>query len=154
MSMGSKPRDPAESFLLIRCEKLARGQNDAIGDTALNVRFNYNRDMDYFSLSALITPAWILLGFASGFFTERTVSRNWKMAWTVAFVFFALFAWRSTVQQERQRAKRERTMEREQEELRAGQQELNVAFAKLATALKLPPDSPHEMIMERMRAID
>jgi hypothetical protein len=110
--------------------------------------------MDYFSLRAIITPAWILFGFASGFFTERTVSRNCKVAWTVAFVFLALFAWRSTVQERRQRAQQERTMEREQEELRVGQQELNLAFAKLATALKLPPDSPHEMIMERMRAID
>ncbi len=106
--------------------------------------------MDYFSLSALITPAWILFGFASGFFTERAVSKKWKMIWAGAFLLLALSAWRSEVQQARQ----DWAIEHSQEELKEGQQQLNLAFAKLATALRMPPDSPHEMILERMHAMD
>jgi len=105
--------------------------------------------MDYFSLSALITPAWILFGFASGFFTERAASRKWKMAWAGAFILLALSAWRSEVQQARQTG----TIERSQEQLQEGQQQLNLEFVKLATTLRIPPDSPHEMILARVHTM-
>ena len=105
--------------------------------------------MDYFSLSALITPAWILFGFASGFFTERAASRKWKMVWAGAFILLALSAWRDEIQQARQRS----AIERSEEQLREGQQQLNLEFVKLATALRIPSDSPHAMILAQVHTM-
>jgi flagellar biosynthesis/type III secretory pathway M-ring protein FliF/YscJ len=118
--------------------------------------------MDYFSLPAVITPAWILLGAIGVLF-----ARKFLWAYLSICLLLAVLSWRSGIDQVREqraqenRAKdfdeRQRTLERQeqtieagQEELKEAQQQLNLGFAQLATFLKLPPNSPREMILERM----
>jgi hypothetical protein len=101
--------------------------------------------MDYFSLVAIITPAWILLGAMGVFFTRKSL---W--AYLLICLSLAALSWRSGVVQVReQRAEANR-----EKQLKEGQQQLSREFANLAIFLKLPPDSPHEMILERMHAMD
>lgn len=121
--------------------------------------------MDYLSLPAVITPAWILLG-AIGVL----VARKFLWAYLSICLMLAALSWRSGVNQvreqhamasrardfdERQRTleQQEQAIEQRQEELKEAQQHLNLGFAQLATFLKLPPNSPHQMVLERMRAM-
>jgi hypothetical protein len=71
------------------------------------------------------------------------------MVWAGAFILLALSAWRSEVQQAWQTS----AIKRSQEQLQEGQQQLNLEFVKLATALRIPPDSPHAMILARMHTM-
>ncbi|MGA2412431.1 MAG: hypothetical protein ABSG46_18855 [Candidatus Binataceae bacterium] len=101
-----------------------------------------------FDASTVYPPLWILFGFVSGFFTERANNRTWKVAWAIAVVLLAILAWQSGIQQEKAQAQQAQR----EEELRESQQQLNMAFAQIAVFLKLPPGSPHQMIMQRMEA--
>jgi cell division protein FtsL len=101
--------------------------------------------MDYFSTSALITPAWIILGAVGVLFTRKLL---W--AYLLVCVLLAALSWRSGVAQVRE----QRAFDERQKAVEAGQQQLNVEFAKLAISLRMSPNSPHEMILDRMQAMN
>ena len=101
--------------------------------------------MDYFSLVTIITPAWILLGAMGVLFTRKSL---W--AYLLICLSLAALSLRSGVVQVRE----QRAQANREKELKEGQQHLNKEFAQLAIFLKLPPDSPHEMIMERMHVME
>src|SRR5208282_1338667 len=101
--------------------------------------------MDYFNTSALITPAWIILGAVGVLFTRKSL---W--AYLLVCGLLAAFSWRSGVAQVRE----QRAFDERQNAVEAGQQQLNVEFAKLAISLRMPPNSPHEMILDRMQAMN
>lgn len=100
--------------------------------------------MDYFSSPALITPAWIMLGALGVLFTRKLL---W--AYLLVSVLLAALSWGSGVAQLR----KQREFDERQKVLETGQQQLNVEFAKLAIFLRMPPNSPHEMILDRMQAM-
>ena len=99
--------------------------------------------MDYFSGPALITPAWIMLGALGILFTRKLL---W--AYLLVSVLLAALSWGSGVAQVRE----QREFDERQKVLETGQQQLNVEFAKLAISLRMPPNSPHEMILNRIEA--
>jgi hypothetical protein len=101
--------------------------------------------MDYLSASALVTPAWIILGALGVLFTR-------KLLWTYLSVCVLLGAvsWYSGVAQVRE----QRAFDERQEALEEGQQQLNADFARLAISVGMPPNSPHEMILDRMQAMN
>ena len=99
--------------------------------------------MDYFSGPALITPAWIMLGALGILFTRKLL---W--AYLLVSVLLAALSWGSGVAQVRE----QREFDERQKVLETGQQQLNVEFAKLASSLRMPPNSPHEMILNRIEA--
>jgi hypothetical protein len=101
--------------------------------------------MDYFSATVLVTPVWIALGGLAVLFTRRLL---W--VYLSICVLLAGVSWLSGVTQIRE----QRSFEERQEAVQAGQQELNAEFEKLAIALRIPPNSPHEMILNHMHAMD
>jgi hypothetical protein len=101
--------------------------------------------MDYFSASALITPAWIILGALGVLFTRKLL---W--AYLLVSVLLAGVSWCSGVAQVRE----QHAFDERQKAVEAGQQQLNIEFTKLAISLRMPPNSPHEMILHRMRAMN
>ena len=101
--------------------------------------------MDYFSTSALITPAWIILGALGVLFTRKLL---W--AYLLVSVLLAAVSWCSAVAQFRE----QRAFDERQKAVEAGQQQLNIEFTKLAISLRMPRNSPHEMILDRMRAMN
>src|SRR5271156_6600871 len=100
--------------------------------------------MDYFNTSALITPAWIILGAVGVLFT-----RKFLWAYVVVCVLLAALSWRSEVGQVRE----QRAFDERQNAVATEQHQLNVEFEQLAISLKMQPNSPHEMILNRMHAI-
>jgi hypothetical protein len=100
--------------------------------------------MDYFNVPALITPAWIMLGALGVLFTR-------KLLWVYLLVsiLLAALSWGSGVAQVR----RQSEFDERQKVLETGQQQLNVEFAKLAISLRMPPNSPHEMVLNRILAM-
>jgi hypothetical protein len=101
--------------------------------------------MDYLSISAFITPAWIILGALGVLFTQRLL---WP--YLAVCVLLALVSWLSGVAQIRE----QRSFDERQQAVQAHQQELSAKFEKLAISLGMPANSPHEMIMNRMQAIN
>jgi hypothetical protein len=101
--------------------------------------------VDYFSAPALITPAWIMLGALGVIFTRKLF---W--AYLLVSVLLAALSWASGVAQ----VKEQREFDERQKVVETGQQQLNVEFAKLAISLRMPPNSPHEMILDRMRMMN
>jgi hypothetical protein len=101
--------------------------------------------VDYFSGPALITPAWIMLGALGTIFTRKLL---W--AYLLVSVLLAALSWGSGVAQ----VKAQREFDERQRVLETGQQQLNVEFAKLAISLRMAPNSPHEMILDRMRMMN
>jgi hypothetical protein len=101
--------------------------------------------MDYFSATVLVTPVWIALGGLAVLFTRRLL---WFYLAVCALL--AVVSWWSGVAQLRER----RSFEAHEKAVQAGQQRLNAEFEQLAIALKIPPNSPHEMILRRMHAMD
>jgi hypothetical protein len=98
--------------------------------------------MDYFSATVLVTPIWIASGGLAVLFTRRLVWLYLSIC-----VLLAGVSWLSGVAQVReQRSFAERQM--------AVQQQLDAEFEKIAIALRIPPDSPHEMILNHMHAMD
>jgi cell division protein FtsL len=100
--------------------------------------------MDYLSPSALITPAWIILGALGVLFTRKLL---W--AYLLVSVLLAAVSWCSAVAQVRE----QRTFDERQKAVEAGQQQLNIEFTKLAISLRMASNSPHEMILDRMRTM-
>jgi hypothetical protein len=101
--------------------------------------------MDYFSASVLVTPVWIALGGLAVLFTRRLL---WL--YLSVCVLLAIVSWMSGVAQVRE----QRSFEQREKAVQAGQQRLNAEFEQLAIALRVPPNSPHEMILNRMHTID
>jgi hypothetical protein len=101
--------------------------------------------MDYFSATVLVTPVWIALGGLAVFFTRRLL---WL--YLSVCVLLAIVSWMSGVAQVRE----QRSFEERQVAVQAEQQQLNVEFQRIAIALRIPPNSPHEMILNRMHAMD
>ena len=101
--------------------------------------------MDYFSAPALVTPAWIVLGALGVLYTRKLL---W--AYLLVCVLLALVSWSSGVAQVRE----QRAFDEREKAVQAGQQQLNAEFAKLAISLRMPANSPHEMILDRMQAMN
>ena len=101
--------------------------------------------MDYLSASALITPAWIILGALGVLFTRKLL---W--AYLLVSVLLAAVSWCSGVAQ----LKEQREFDERQQAVEAGQQQLDIEFSKLAISLRMPPNSPHEMILEQMHVMN
>ena len=101
--------------------------------------------MDYFSVSAFITPAWIILGALGVLFTQRLL---WP--YLAVCVLLAVVSWLSGVAQIRE----QRSFDERQKAVQADQQELSAEFKKLAISLGMPANSPHEMILNRMQGIN
>jgi hypothetical protein len=101
--------------------------------------------MNYFSVAAFITPAWIILGAVGVIFTKRLL---W--AYLAVCVLLAVVSWLSGVAQMRE----QRSFDERQKAVQADQQELSAEFEKLATSLGIPANSPHEMILNRMQAMN
>ena len=101
--------------------------------------------MDYFSATVLVTPVWIALGGLAVLFTHRLL---WL--YLSVCVLLAIISWMSGVGQVRE----QRSYEQRQVAVQAEQQQLNAEFQKIAIALQIPPNSPHEMILNRMHAMD
>jgi hypothetical protein len=101
--------------------------------------------MDYFSATVLVTPVWIALGGLAVLFTRRLL---WLYLSVCALL--AVVSWLSGVAQLRE----QRSFEAREKAVQAGQQRLNAEFEQLAIALKIPPNSPPEMILKRMHAMD
>jgi cell division protein FtsL len=101
--------------------------------------------MDYLSASALITPVWIILGALGVLFTRKLL---W--AYLLISVLLSAVSWCSGVAQVRE----QREFDERQKALETGQQQLNTEFAKLAVTLGMSPNSPHEMIFDRMQVMN
>ena len=101
--------------------------------------------MNYFSATVLVTPVWIALGGLAVLFTHRLL---WL--YLSVCVLLAIISWMSGVGQVRE----QRSYEQRQVAVQAEQQQLNAEFQKIAIALQIPPNSPHEMILNRMHAMD
>jgi hypothetical protein len=101
--------------------------------------------MDYLSSSVFITPAWIVLGAVSVLFT-----RKFLWAYLLSSLLLASISWLSGVAQFR----KQRSFDEHEQAVERGQQELNAEFEKLAIALKIPANSPHKMILNRMHTMD
>jgi hypothetical protein len=101
--------------------------------------------MDYLSASTLITPAWIILGALGVLFTRKLL---W--GYLLVSVLLAVISWCSGVAQLRE----QREFDERQKAVEAGQQQLNIEFTKLAISLRMPPNSPHEMILEQMHVMN
>ena len=101
--------------------------------------------MDYFNVSAFITPAWIILGALGLLFTQRLL---W--AYLAVCVLLAVVSWLSGGAQIRE----QRSFDERQKAVQADQQELSAEFEKLAISLGMPVNSPHEMILNRMQVIN
>jgi hypothetical protein len=101
--------------------------------------------MDYLSTSALVTPAWIILGAIGVLFT-----RTLLWAYLLVCVLLGAVSWYSGVAQVRE----QRAFDERQKAVEEGQLQLNAEFAELAIALRMPPNSPHEMILDRMQVMN
>jgi hypothetical protein len=101
--------------------------------------------MHYLNSSVFITPAWIILGGLGVLF-----ARKWLSVYLLSCVLLATVSWLSGVAQVR----KQRSFDEREQAVETGQQELNAEFDKLATALRIPANSPHEMILNRMQAMD
>lgn len=101
--------------------------------------------MDYFSATVLVTPIWIAIGGVAVLLTRRLL---WL--YVSVCVLLAAVSWFSGVAQVRER----RSFEEQEEAVQAGQRRLNAEFQQIAVVLKIPPNSPHEMILNRMHAMD
>ena len=101
--------------------------------------------MDYLSATVLVTPIWIALGGLAVLFTRRLL---WLYLSVCALL--AVVSWLSGFAQLRER----RSFEAREEAVQAGQQQLNAEFRTLAISLGMPPESPHEMILNRMDAMN
>ena len=101
--------------------------------------------MDYLSATVLVTPVWIALGGLAVLFTRRLL---WL--YLSVCVLLAIVSWASGVAQVRE----QRSFEDRQVALQAEQLQLNADFQKIAIALRIPPNSPHEMILSRMHEMD
>jgi hypothetical protein len=101
--------------------------------------------MDYFSASALVTPAWIVLGALGVLFTRKLL---W--AYLLFSVLLAVVSWSSGVAQ----VSEQRSFDEREKAVEAGQQQLNAEFAKLAISLRMPSNSPHQMILDRVQAMN
>jgi hypothetical protein len=101
--------------------------------------------MDYFSATVLVTPVWIALGGLAVLFTR-------KLLWLYLLicVMLAIVSWMSGIAQVRE----QRSSEERQVALQAEQRQLNAEFQRIAIALRIPPDSPHEMILNHMHEMD
>ena len=100
--------------------------------------------MDYFNATVLVTPVWIALGGLAVLFTRRLL---WL--YLSVCVLLAIVSWISGVAQVRE----QRSYEERQVAVQAEQQ-LNAEFQKIAIALRIPANSAHEMILNRMHAMD
>jgi hypothetical protein len=101
--------------------------------------------MDYFSATVLVTPVWIALGGVAVLFTRRLL---WL--YLSVCVLLAVVSWMSGVAQVRE----QRSFEERQVAVQAEQQRLNAEFQRIAIALRIPPNSPREMILNRMHEMD
>jgi hypothetical protein len=101
--------------------------------------------MDYFSATVLVTPVWIALGGLAVLFTRRLL---WL--YLSVCVLLAIVSWMSGVAQVRE----QRSFEDRQVAVQAEQQQLNAEFQEIAIALRIPTNSPHEMILNRMHEMD
>jgi hypothetical protein len=101
--------------------------------------------MDYFSATVLATPIWIALGGLAVLFTRRLLWLYLSVS-----VLLAIVSWMSGVAQVRE----QRSFEERQVAVQAEQQQLNAEFHRIAIALRIPPNSPREMILNRMRDMD
>lgn len=101
--------------------------------------------MAYFSATVLVTPVWIALGGLAVLFTRRLL---WL--YLSVCVLLAIVSWMSGVAQVRE----QRSFEERQVAVQAEQQQLDAEFQKLAVALQIPSNSPHEMILNRMHAMN
>jgi hypothetical protein len=101
--------------------------------------------MDYFSATVLVTPVWIALGGLAVFFTRRLL---WL--YLSVCVLLAVVSWMSGVTQVRD----QRSFAEREVVVQAEQQQLSAEFQKIAIALRIPPNSPHEMILNRMHTMD
>jgi hypothetical protein len=101
--------------------------------------------MDYFSATVLVTPVWIALGGLAVLFTQRLL---WL--YLSVCVVLAVVSWMSGVTQVRD----QRSFAEREVAVQAEQQQLNAEFQKIAVALRIAPNSPHEMILNRMHAMD
>jgi ABC-type nickel/cobalt efflux system permease component RcnA len=101
--------------------------------------------MDYLNAAVLVTPAWIVLGALGVLFTR-------KLLWVYVFVcvLLAVVSWVSGVSEVRD----QRSFYDRQKAVELSQQALNDEFEKLAISLRMAPDSPHQMILDRMHAMD
>ena len=101
--------------------------------------------MDYFNATVLVTPVWIALGGLAVLFTRRLL---WL--YLSVCVLLAIVSWMSGIAKVRE----QRSFEERQVAVQAEQQQLNAEFQKIAIALRIPANSPHEMILNRMHAMD
>lgn len=101
--------------------------------------------MDYFSATVLVTPVWIALGGLAVLFTRRLL---WL--YLSVCVLLAIVSWMSGVAQVRE----QRSFEDREVAVQAEQQQLNAEFRRIAIALRIPPNSPREMILNRMHEMD
>ena len=101
--------------------------------------------MDYFNATVLVTPVWIALGGLAVLFTRRLL---WL--YLSVCVLLAIFSWISGVAQ----VGEQRSYDERQVAVQAEQQQLNAEFQKIAIALRIPANSAHEMILNRMHAMD
>jgi hypothetical protein len=101
--------------------------------------------MDYFNATVLVTPVWIALGGLAVLFTRRLL---WL--YLSVCVLLAIVSWMSGIAMVRE----QRSFEERQVAVQAEQQQLNAEFQKIAIALRIPANSPHEMILNRMHAMD
>jgi uncharacterized membrane protein YdjX (TVP38/TMEM64 family) len=101
--------------------------------------------MDYLSATVLVTPAWIILGALGVLFTR-------KLLWLYVSVcaLLAAVSWFSGVSQIRD----QRSFYDRQKAVELSQQALNAEFEKLAISLRMAPNSPHQMILDRMHAMN
>jgi hypothetical protein len=97
--------------------------------------------MDYFSATVLVTPAWIALRSLAVLFTRRL-----RWLYLSVCVLLALVSGLSGFE----RVREQRSFEERQKAVQAGQQKLIAEFEKPAIALRIPPASPHELIVNRM----
>lgn len=101
--------------------------------------------MDYLSASAVVTPAWIILGALGVLFTRKLL---W--AYLLVCVLLGAVSWYSGVAQ----LKEQHAFDERQEALEEGQHQLNAEFARLAISPGMPSNSPHEMILDRMQVMN
>ena len=101
--------------------------------------------MDYLSAAVLVTPAWIILGALGVLFAR-------KLLWVYVFVcvLLAAVSWLTGVRQIRN----QRSFYNRQKAVELSQQELDAEFEKLAISLRIAPNSPHQMILDRMHSMD
>jgi hypothetical protein len=101
--------------------------------------------VDYINATVLVTPAWIVLGALGVLFTRKLL---W--AYVSVCVLLAGVSWVTGVSQVRD----QRSFYDRQKAVELSQQALNAEFEKLAISLRMAPNSPHQMILNRMHAMN